>query len=149
MNDEPQRPQPPEIIASGFAGLTDGIRVDMRAMEGRLREDAAQVEERVTARVVAVETGQRDLRTYIESFAGDHAKEHEAEGVERRAAHGTFYEFIRAAELDKARRDGALGLVRFGAELLSKHGKSIAWIIVALGTAAGFATGSIDLAVGR
>ena len=149
MTDDTQRPQPPEIIATGFAGLTDGIRVDMRAMEGRLRDDAEKVEARVTERVVAVENGQRELRSYIETFADGHAEDHEREGADRREAHGVFHEFIRAAELDKARRDGALGLVRFGAELLGKHGKAIAWIIVSLGAAAGFATGNIDIAVGR
>lgn len=139
---------PTDAIASGFAGLTEGIRTDMRAMEERLRDDAKGVEGRLTARVAMVEEGQRDTRTFIEKFARDHGAEHEAEAEDRRKTHGTFYDFIRAAELDAARRDGALGIVRYAIELLSKHGTRIAWIVLSLGAAAGVATGNIDVSVG-
>lgn len=139
----------PEAIASGFAGLAEGIRTDMRAMEERLRDDAEKAEERVIERVVAVEAGQKDTRAFIETFAVDHGKDHEAEATERRNKYSEFHNFIRQFELDEARRAGALGVIRWGFELLSRHSARVVAVILAMAAAAGIATGNIEVAVGQ
>lgn len=148
MADDPARPAP-EVIATGFAALVEGLRDDMREDSRDLRHELAKVEERVTARVAVVEEQGRETRAYIERFAKGHAEEHEAEAEDRRTTHGLFFDFIRAAELDKARRDGALGVVRYSIELLSRHAPQIVAILTAIGLLGGFATGNISIGVGQ
>ena len=98
--------------------------------------------------MVALDLAQKDTRSFIESFAKGHSFEHEQEAEERRQTHGLFYEFIRAAELDKARRDGALGIVRYGIELLSKHAGRIIAVLSTAGLLGGLASGNITIHLG-
>jgi hypothetical protein len=159
MTDE--RPAMPaaDTIAVGFQTLVEGLRDDVREDIRDLRthvesvavaqhNELAATEARVTAQVETVARDQRDTRALIEGFAKGHAQEHEDEATERRAAHGTFYDFIRHFELDQARRDGALGIARYSVELLSKNAPRLIAIIVAVAAALGFATGGISVQVG-
>lgn len=150
MPDEAHPPErPPELIALGVAGLLESLRDDVREDISGLRTELGHVEQRVSARVEAVDAAQKETRGLIERFANGHAKDHEAEAEDRRAAHGTFYEFIRAAELDKARREGALGVMRYTIELLSKHAPKLVALILAVAGAVGVATGSVNVSVGE
>lgn len=146
MTDDRRAPE--ATIATGFQLLVEGLRDDVREDIRDLRTELGRVEERVTARVAAVEVGQADTRGLIEQFATDHGREHELEADDRRQAHGTFYDFIRATELDKARRDGALGIVRWSIETLSKNAPRLIGIILSLATALGVVTGAISVSVG-
>lgn len=147
MTDE--RNQPPELIATGFAALVEGIRSDVREdirdLRTDLRTELGAVEGRMTARVVAIEAKQAESRKLIEEFAGSHGEMHEAEAADRRAAHGEFYAYIRSAELDRARRDGALGIIRYGVELVSRHAGRLVQVILATAALIGIATGSIEV----
>lgn len=149
MTDERR---PPDVIASGFAGLIEGLREDVREdirdLRVDLRTEISESERRVTARVDAVDLQGKDTRAYLESFAKGHASEHETEAQERRRDHGLFYDFIRKAELDAARRDGALGVVRYSIELVSKHAARIVAVLTALGLLGGFASGNIHIDLG-
>lgn len=145
MTDE--RNQPPELIATGFAALVEGLRSDVREDIRDLRTELGMVEGRVTARVVALEQRQTDTRELILDFAKGHGEQHEAEDLDRRKAHGEFYAFIRGAELDAARRDGALGIVRYGVELVSKHAGRLVQVILAIAALIGIATGAIEVGV--
>lgn len=147
MTDDQHRA--PELIAIGVAGLLESLRDDVREDISGLRDELGRSEGRVTARVDAVDLAQRETRALIERFAGDHGREHEAEAEDRRQTHSTFYEFIRAAELDDARRDGALGVVRWGVELTSRHAPRLVAVILALAGAFGVATGNVSVAVGK
>ena len=149
MADGPRVPPPPEVIANGFTRLVEGLRQDVREDIRDLRTELGKTEERVTARVALIEAGQTATRALIEAFAGRHGQEHEEEAEARAKAHGQFWDFMRANELDKARRDGAVGVVRFGVELLSKHAGQIVAILAALGLLGGFATGNISVGIGQ
>jgi hypothetical protein len=146
MGDEAQRP--PDLIATGLAGLIEGLRDDVREDIRDLRGELGRTEERVTARVASLELKQGETRELLIDFAKGHGEEHEEEATERRAAHSTFYEFMRTREIQEARRDGALGVIRFGVELVSKHSPRLVQIALALTALLGIATGSIHLAVG-
>lgn len=137
--------RPPDLIASGFAALIEGLRSDVREDIRDLRTELGNVEVRMTARVSTIEGRQAESRKLIEEFAGAHGEMHEAEANDRREAHGTFYEFMRSAELDRARRDGALGVMRFGVELVSKHAGRLVQVILAATALIGIATGSIEV----
>lgn len=139
----------PELIAIGVAGLLESLRDDVREDISGLRDELGRAEGRMTARVEAVDLAQKETRVLIERFAGDHGREHEAEAEDRREAHSTFYEFIRSAEIDRARRDGALGVMRYTIELTSRHAPKLVAIILALAGALGVATGNVSVAVGQ
>lgn len=142
-------PQPPaDVIAIGFQTLVEGLRDDFREDIRELRDELGRSEGRVTEKVLALDAKLEKAGADWHQFTVDHSEEHESETAERRQAHGTFYDFIRKAELDQARRDGALGVTRYVFELLSRHGARIAWIILSIGAAAGVATGSIGIQVG-
>lgn len=152
--------RPPDLIASGLVGLVDGLRKDLRedirdvraaqAEDNReLRAELVNVERRVTTLVEAVDLQGKDTRAYIELFAKGHGEEHEAEAADRRQTHGVFYQFIRDAELDKARRDGALGVARYSIELISKHSARLVAVILAVAAAAGVATGNVGVSIGQ
>jgi hypothetical protein len=137
----------PDAIASGFAALVDGLRDDIRDLRTDVREDLVLLEGRVTDQVAAVKADQLATHKFLEDYAKGHSIEHESEASDRRAAHGTFYDFIRKFELDQARRDGALGMVRYLVELLSKHGPRLATAALGIAAALGVATGSIHVTV--
>jgi hypothetical protein len=136
-------------IAGGLAGLIEGLRDDVREDIREVRAEIAASEGRVTERIVRVSTDQADTRELIESFAVEHGKLHEGETAERRKVHGEFYDFIRKAELDQARRDGALGIVRWSIELMSKNATRIVAILLTIAATLGVASGSIDINIGR
>jgi hypothetical protein len=141
--------RPPEaVIAAGFQHLVEGLRDDVREDIAGLRTELGRVEERVTARVDAVDAAQRSTRGLIERFGVEHSQLHEGEAEERRNAHSTFYEFIRAAELDKARRDGALGVIRWAVEMTARHSTRLVGVILAVAALLGVATGSVNVQVG-
>jgi hypothetical protein len=125
-----ERPAPPagqplaEAIGYGFQQLIEGLRTDVR-------EDI------------------RDLREEWRVFAVEHGKAHENEAIERRLSHGEFYEYIRKAEVDNARKDGALGVVRFVIEKLSANATRLVAVILALASVLMAITGQIHFTVGR
>ena len=146
MTDDHSRP--PDLIASGLVGLIEGLRSDMREDLAELRADVREDLAEMTAQVTTIDGRVREIREQQIEFAQAHAEQHELEDQDRRAAHGAFYDFMRKAELDQARRDGALGIVRFGVELVSRHAGRLVQVALALAALLGIATGSIHLAVG-
>jgi hypothetical protein len=146
-DEHPGRPLA-DAIGLGFQTLIEGLRDDVREDIREVKVELGKVEERVSARVAAVDVAQRDTRAYLESFANGHGVEHEKEAEERRATHGLFYDFIRKAELDAARRDGALGVARYSIELVSKHAGRIIAILTTLGLLGGLASGNISIGIG-
>lgn len=130
MPDSPPAAQ----IASGLADLVEIFRADLRDLEGRLRSDIGDVEDRLTAKI--------DTGTF------NHAKLHDEERVERREIHGKLAEFIRSRELAEARRDGALGALRFTVELVSRHSGQLGYLAGALAVILGFLTGTLRVEVG-
>lgn len=148
MTDERITP-PADVIASGFAGLIEGLRDDVREDLRDIRTEIGRSEERMTAQIAVVRAEGQDTRSYIEQFAKGHAVLHEEESTERRKTHSEFYDFIRKAELDEARRNGALGVVRWTVELLSKHSVQIVTLLGAAAALVGFVTGNVRLELGR
>jgi hypothetical protein len=144
--------RPPDLVAAGLAGLIEGIRDDVREdirdLRTDLRGEMARSEDRMTTRVIAMEQHQTATHALLSDYAKSHGDQHEAEAVERRREHGAFYDFIRRQELDEARRDGALGVARYGIELLSKHGTNIAKVIIAVAGLVLAASGELHVAVG-
>lgn len=157
MNDDPSTP--PDLIATGLAGLIDGVRRDIdglrddfrednQRLRQDFREDNASLEERMTNAIGVVSTRQAETRELIVDFAKGHAELHEEENVERREAHSAFYKFMRDRELAEARRDGALGVVRFGVELVSKHSTKLVQLLLAVAALLGIVTGAVRVGVG-
>lgn len=147
MGNEPL--QPPEVIAAGFTRLIDDLRDDVREDLRDIRTEIGKSEERVTARVAAVEARQVEARDQLTEFVKAHSDEHEH--YERRSteSHSALWDAVRHFQLNEARRDGALGIVRYLVELASKHAPRLAAIVLALAAALGFATGDISVAIGR
>lgn len=123
--------RPPELIALGVAGLLESLRDDVREDIAALRDDV------------------KEARALIVDFSTNHGQLHEIEASDRRDAHGTFYAFIRAQEVADARRDGALGVLRFTIELFSKHAPRLVAVILALAGALGVATGNVSVGIGQ
>lgn len=137
-----------DLVAAGLAGLIDGLRDDVREDLRELRGDMARTEDRMTVRMVALEGRQRETHELLTEYATSHGNLHEEEATERRTTHSAFYEFIRKNELDQARRDGALGVVRFSVELLSKNATNIAKVIVAIAGLLAVASGNVHIGLG-
>lgn len=114
--------------------LREGIGDDLREVKDELQADIAAAEMRTTAKVDAALLA--------------HAELHEREDVDRREAHGQFYDFMRKAEIDEARRAGVLGIVRFGFELVTRHGGSVARVALAIAALAGVLAGTIQVRLG-
>lgn len=85
-----------------------------------------------------------DLRKDFEATTVTHAGIHAVEGEARSLAHSRFEEFMLRAELAQARRDGALGLIRFAFDLIGRNWRGI----VALGGALAFILGNVQVDVG-
>lgn len=125
--------------ASGlsFRDVVDMVRDDAAAAELR----ATKALEAMEARVMGAIGGVRgDLGKYIETHAGDHV----AMRTTTEVAHNRYDAFISANAIDNARRDGALGIVRYVVDLLGRNWKALA--ATALGIAA--ATGSLHISIG-
>lgn len=85
-----------------------------------------------------------DLRSDVESANVTHAGIHAVEGESRSIAHSRFEAFMQRAELEAARRDGALGIIRFAFDLVGRNWRGI----VALGGAAAVILGNVQVEVG-
>jgi hypothetical protein len=140
---------PPDVIASGFSRLIDDLRDDVREDLRDIRSEIKHSEERVTARVASVEARQIETREQLVEFARSHGDEHEQ--YEHRSAenHTALWEAFRRFEINEARRDGALGIIRYLVELTSRHAQRIAAIILALAATVGFASGGITVGIGQ
>jgi hypothetical protein len=100
----------------------EGLRSDMREDLGGLRDD---------------------LQTYMTT----HGADHQAADRESADAHGRFDTFIRNAEIAAARRDGALGVVRFLFELFSRHSPALVRVAVAVAAAALVVSGNVHVSI--
>lgn len=147
--DERPSTQLADAIGIGFQTIIDSLRTDVREDVNALRTDVREDIREVKVELGKVDVRVSETRTYLESFAKGHGAEHEQEAEERRRDHGLFYDFIRKAELDAARRDGALGVVRYSIELLSKHAGRIIAILTTLGILGGLASGNIAIGLGQ
>lgn len=111
------------------------IRV-LNDVKDELRREISASEDRVQGSIA-------ELRTDFEQATTTHAGIHAAEGESRSIAHQRFEDFMRKADIAQARRDGALGVVRFGADLVGRNWRGI----LALGTAAAILLGNIRVEV--
>lgn len=111
--DGPQR-RAGEAAANGPPSLGDiltvaeGIRTDLRAMEGRVTTDI------------------RDVRDDFEGFVGGHVQVHASHDAWSQEKYGELVGRLNGYDLDMARRQGALGLVRWGIDLAGRNWKLIA-----------------------
>lgn len=106
-------------LVAAFDRLRDDFREDLDAME-----------KRVTA---SIEAASRQLSSY----QTEHGREHVTMRGESEAAHVRFDDFIRAAALSQARKDGALGVVRFLADAAGRNWKAVLVLAGAILTLAG------------
>lgn len=113
----------------------ESLRAEVSGLRDDVRED--------------IEAIRSEVRTAVTDFTIAHGREHQAEREDRTVAHARFDDFIRAVELDKARRDGALGFLRFGFELFGRYGRQVAWVLLGLASLVGAASGAIQVTVGR
>lgn len=89
----------------------------------------------------------RDIKTELQGYMTTHGAEHKAANDERMDAHDRFDAFIRNAELATARRDGALGVVRFTFELFARHSAAIVKLVLAVAGAALVVGGNVHIAI--
>jgi hypothetical protein len=112
-------------LLEAFDRVRDELRDEMHKSEGRVMTAILEVRER------------------LEQGEVTHAGIHAAEGESRAIAHARFEDFMHKAELAAARRDGALGILRFSVDLLGRNWRGIA----AAGAAAWFVLGGVHVQV--
>jgi hypothetical protein len=124
--------------------IVDGIRSDVRSDIGHLRDDVREDNDRLERRLMTLlELARGDLRDFTEA----HAKEHLAGDIAIESELGKIRDFIRKSELNQARKDGALGVVRFAVELIGRHAKQIGIVLLSAATFIGVVGGNIRVEV--
>lgn len=114
-------------------GMRDDFREDMAGLRRDVREDMAKSEERVMGTMA--------------QFARVHGVEHDEDRLALDRDLTTFRAFMHAAEIAQAKRDGALGVLRFVLELVSKHAKPIVAVIGAATVGIAVLLGQIHIEV--
>lgn len=128
---------PSRTVALGLPDVVDLLRDDAAAAELRQQRNLDAMELRVMGAIGAV-------RADLTSYEAAHGKEHAAQRFESESAHKRFDDFIGKAEIAKAHADGALGVVRYVADLLGRNWKAIAAVAgVVLA-----ATGNVHVSIG-
>lgn len=134
MADEPSGGPGPGL---GLRDVLDMLRDDAAAAESRGQRLLDDMERRVMS---AIGDARSDLGKYIAAHDGDHL----AMRTSSEVAHSRYDTFIAANAIDQARRDGALGIVRYVADLLGRNWKALAAGAVAIAAA----TGSLRITIG-
>lgn len=123
MNDE---------LASLLAAI-EGLRSDMREDLQGIRDELRTVEHRMVDQVTA--------------YTSEHAILHAATEANRDEAHARYDTFIRAQEIQTARREGALGVARFMVELVARNSGAIVKVVLALASAVLVLNGNVSVSV--
>jgi hypothetical protein len=123
------------VVDDGGALLAaiEGLRSDMREDIGGLRDDLRDVETRMV----------RQVSEYTMAHGAEHRENYRI----RDEAHAKFNDFIANAELGAARRDGALGVVRFMFELVSRHSGALVKVVVSIAAAALVVGGNVHISI--
>jgi hypothetical protein len=121
------------------------FRADVREDLGHLRDDVREDNQRLEQRLMAVVA---DLRAEQRSSIEAHAKLHLEAAIETESELGRIRAFMNKAELDQARRDGALGIFRFAVEQISRHWGQITVVLATFAAAAAAVAGNIRIEVG-
>lgn len=87
------------------------------------------------------------LRDDLQNYMTSHGNDHQAADRDRADAHGRFDAFIRNAEITAARRDGALGVMRFAFELFSRHSPALIRVAAAIAGAALVVGGNVHVSI--
>jgi hypothetical protein len=127
-------------VESAIESLREDVREDIGHLRDDVREDNDRLERRVMSEIAGVRRDQAE-------FALAHARVHTTRQEETDAEHQVFRQFIRDSELAQARRDGMLGMFRFGLELVSRHSRAIATVILALTGALLALSGAITVTI--
>lgn len=106
-------------LLEAFDRVRDELRREVRESEGRVQASLA------------------DLRDDFEAATKTHAGIHAVEGEARSIAHKRYEDFMLSAELAQARRDGALGVIRFSVDLIGRNWRGIAAVAIGLGVVLG------------
>src|SRR3954468_23241294 len=99
----PDRRQGDTSLLEAFDRVRDELRDEIRASEGRVMNAVGDVQRR------------------LEQSETTHAGIHAAEGEARSIAHARFEDFMHKSELAQARKDGALGVLRFFFDLVGRN----------------------------
>jgi len=121
----------------GLRDVVDMLRDDAAGAELRSGQALSALEGRVMAAISGVDG---KLGKYIETHAGDHLAIKTTEEV----SHARYDAFIAANALDQARRDGALGVVRYVVELFGRNWKAL----LPLAGAVAAVTGAVHVSIG-
>lgn len=126
----------------------DETRADRRRFDTELLEAfdrvRSELRDEVRASEGRVQASLLELRSDFDAATVTHAGIHAVEGESRSIAHSRFEAFMQRAELEAARRDGALGIIRFGFDLVGRNWRGI----VALGGVVAMILGNIRVDVG-
>ena len=125
MGDDPRRRWTDRVPGSAAAPTGS----DLLAAIDMLREDYDGAIQRSETRVVTAITG---LRADFTTWTGTHLALHGLLVEQRDKAHQRYDDFIRAAEIDQARKAGALGILRFALDLLGRNWRLVAIVLAAL-----------------
>lgn len=128
----PARDAPPGVYAA-IENLRSDVREDIGHLRDDVREDIAASEGRIMA----------TLTDYVRVHRDDHNTQRDAS----QTAHRRFEAFIDDMQLAQARRDGALGVFRFGLELVSRHWRPLTAVLFGLTGLVIALTGSIHIEV--
>lgn len=121
----------------GLRDVVDMLRDDAAGAELRGQQALNALESRVMAAIGGVDG---KLGKYIEVHAGDHL----AMKTTQEVANARFDAFIASNQLEQARRDGALGVVRYLVELFGRNWKAM----LPLAGAVAALTGAVHISIG-
>jgi hypothetical protein len=126
MGDDPRRRWTDRLPGVVPAAPTTG---DLLAAIDMLRGDYQGAIEQSEGRVVSAITS---LRNDFTSWTGTHLGLHGQLLEERDTAHRRYDAFIRTAEIDQARKAGALGILRFTLDLVGRNWRLVAIVLAAV-----------------
>lgn len=127
-------------LRADVAGIRAENRADNRALEDRMTTLVRDLDQRMRETLAE---DRRDRADYVLA----HGKDHDEQRAASESEHKTFNDFIRNFELVEARKNGAIGVFRFGLELLSRHAKPLTILLTPVLTFLLFVFGNVRFQV--
>lgn len=132
MGDEPSNGS-----KLGLPDVVELLRGDNAAAELRSGRALDALEHRVMAAI-------SDIRDDLIDYRQAHGSEHVAQRTSSEVAHQRFDAYMNAAQIDAARKDGALGVMRLIIDTVGRNWKAI----VAIAGAILAASGNVRISIG-
>lgn len=131
-----------------FGKVRDHLDAGIRELRNEQRQGLADHETRMTAALALVREDVAEAKQDMRDFAIGHIGEHERETEEKRRAHERYDLYIAEARLERARRQGAIGVFLTFGHFVVTHGKVLIGLLFALAGFLGVVLGHVRVEVG-